>query len=146
MLERSKKKLCSTECVQNLNFVCLFFPVVRIRALKKKEMKRKEKKELDLQQNSLISGCTCSTICISFHFFPPLDCFIPEEKKSVISNFLIVIVFFLLCCIVFHCGFFYDLFMKFMLFLSSLSCSSAQASKQCKHLLGTQEGIIIIAF
>lgn len=71
---------------------------------------RKKEKELDLQQNSLISGCTCSTICVSF-----LRVFIlfPEEKKSVISNFLIVIVFVLYCV---PLWFFYDLFMTFMLF------------------------------
>jgi hypothetical protein len=61
---------------------CAFFPVIRIAHTEW------VKKELDLQQNSLISGCTCSKICTSFLFFafarspptPPsfwrsIDCF-----------------------------------------------------------------------
>lgn len=87
----------------------------------------RQHKKLDLQQNSLISGCTCSTIWCSLLFFLffvssiplCLTCFMcassfrfQEEKKSVISNFLIVIVFVLYCV---PLWLFYDLFMKFML-------------------------------
>lgn len=50
---------------------------------------------------------------VSFSFFFRLLNVIPEEKKSVISNFLIVIVFVLYCV---PLWLFYDLFMKFMLF------------------------------
>lgn len=114
---RGNKKLCSIECVQNVKGMenltsCAFFPVIR----------SAHKKELDLQQNSLISGCTCSTICISFLLaFRYIFIFIPEEKKSVISNFLIVIVFVLYCV---PLWLFYDLFMKFMLFLLLLRLPS----------------------
>lgn len=94
--------------MENLNFVCFFSRHSHSRI----EENTKTEKKLDLQQNSLISGCTCSTI----------SSFIPEEKKSVISNFLIVIVLVLYCV---PLWFFYDLFMKFMLFFPSF-CSSAR--------------------
>lgn len=106
---KTRKKLCSIECVQNvkgmenLTSCAFFFPSFAVHI----------KKELDLQQNSLISGCTCSTICISLlFFFVIFYYFYSRGKKSVISNFLIVIVFVLYCV---PLWFFYDLFMKFML-------------------------------
>lgn len=111
MHEINKEKLCSIECVQNVKGMenltsCAFFPVIRIA-----HWQQDERKKLDLQQNSLISGCTCSTIVSFLSLMLSLHV-IPEEKKSVISNFLIVIVFVLYCV---PLWFFYDLFMKFML-------------------------------
>lgn len=80
-------------------FVCIFCSSHSQRSWK-------EKKELDLQQKSLICG---------LHLFDNTQhSLIPEETKSVvISNFLIVIVFVLYCV---PLWLFYDLFMKFMLF------------------------------
>lgn len=78
----------------------------------------RRKKELDLQQKSLICG---------LHLFDNTQhSLIPEETKSVIiSNFLIVIVFVLYCV---PLWLFYDLFMKFMLFF--LSRSSAYLAQE----------------
>lgn len=66
-----KKMLYSTECVQNvkgmenLNFVCFFSRHSHSRI----EENTKTEKKLDLQQNSLISGCTCSTISSFLYFY-----------------------------------------------------------------------------
>lgn len=98
--------------MENLNFVC-FFPVIRIRASKKT---RKQKRNLIC--NKTLSS-PAALVRQSLLFFT----FIPEEKKSVISNFLIVIVLVLYCV---PLWFFCDLFMKFMLFFFPSFCSSAR--------------------
>jgi hypothetical protein len=66
---------------------CAFFSVIRIAHTEW------VKKELDLQQNSLISGCTCSTICTSFLFFAfasvPPNAALLLEKYRLFHIFLL---------------------------------------------------------
>jgi hypothetical protein len=141
------------ECVRRRNWLKGIRAALGSRFVREKCASRTE---LDLQQNSLISGCTCSTIGLPLRHSPSSsgkrageeskkrNCDSAEagpggKKKSVISNFLIVIgVRFsaaaALCLRV--CGsvrrlrlsFFYDLFMKFSLagHLRALLCLLAR--------------------
>jgi hypothetical protein len=89
MHEINKRKVMQrVECVQNAKGMenltsCAFFPVIRIaHCLQRIES---NKKKLDLQQNSLISGCTCSTQSVYFFFFSPflrfLTCLARFQRK-----------------------------------------------------------------